>query len=83
MSQLQSQLKARERQAAEQTACTLLQSLYRLSQTNSGYKVLVELTTMQDCIPLIWQIKDDFGKFWAFQTLSVLVSGKRGKMPQL
>ncbi|CAB9505549.1 DnaJ (Hsp40) homolog, subfamily C, member 13 [Seminavis robusta] len=83
MSQLQSQLHVRDRQAAEQIACTLLQSLYRLSQTTTGYKVTVELTTMQDCIPLIWQIKDDFGKFWAFRTLSMLVSGKRGKMPQL
>jgi DNAJ protein RME-8 N-terminal len=83
MTQLQTQLHVRDRMAAEQTACTVFQSLYRLSQTTTGYKVSVELTTMQDSIPLIWQLKDDFAKFWAFRTLAVLVSGKRGKMPQL
>jgi len=83
MSHMQSQLHVRDRHVAEHIACTLLQSLYRLSQTATGYKVSVELTTMQDCIPLVWQIQDDFGKFWAFRTIGVLVSGKRGKMPQL
>jgi DNAJ protein RME-8 N-terminal len=83
MSPLQSQLHVRDRHAAEQIACTLLQSLYRLSQTPTGYKVSVELTTLLDCIPLVWQIRDDFGKFWVFRTLCVLVSGKRGVMPKM
>jgi len=83
MSQMQAQMHVRDRQLAEQTACTLLQSLYRLSQTTAGYKVSSELTTMQDCIPLVWQIADDFAKFWIFRTYCILVSGKRGTMPQL
>jgi hypothetical protein len=81
--QQQQQLHVRDRHVAEQIACTFLQALYRLSQTTTGYKASAELTTMQDCIPLIWNIQDDFAKFWAFRILVVLVSGKRGKMPQL
>ena len=83
MTQQQQQMHVQDRVVAEQMACTMLQSLYRLSQTATGYKASVELTTIQDCIPLVWKIQDDFGKFWAFRTLAELVSGKRGKMPQL
>jgi hypothetical protein len=66
---------ARDRQLAEQTACTFFQTLYRLSRTATGYKGSVELSTMQESISLLWDIGDVFCKYWGFYVLDVLLSG--------
>lgn len=57
---------------------TLLQTLYRLSRTELGYKGSAELTTLQEAIPLVFrprQFKNAFCQFWAFQLLDVLLAG--------
>lgn len=66
---------ARQRHEAELTACAFFQTLYRLSRTVAGYKLSVELDTMQESISLLWEIDDVFCKFWGFQVLNVLLSG--------
>lgn len=60
---------------AEQVCATFFQTLYRLSKTPTGYKVSAELTTLQEAIPLLWEIDDVFCKYWAFAVLNVLLSG--------
>jgi hypothetical protein len=66
---------SRDRHEAEQAANPMLQTLYRLAKTPIGYKGTVELTTMQETIPLLWNINDEFCKFWALRVLNVLMSG--------
>lgn len=65
-----------DRSKAETTAAVLLQTLYRLSQTPTGYKVSVELTTFQHAILQLWTIRDSFCKFCALQVLNILLSGR-------
>lgn len=64
----------------EQYAGPILQTLHRLSKTAAGYKSSIELATFLDCIPLLVTIDDAFCKFWAFRTLTVLLSGLPGKL---
>jgi DNAJ protein RME-8 N-terminal len=61
----------RDLQMAEQAAATILQSLFRLSKTPTGYHASVELTTFQECISALCSIQDTFCKFWAFSVLKV------------
>ena len=65
-----------ETMQAEAIATTLFQTLHRLSQTPTGYKGSVELTTLQVTMPLLWNINDAFCKWSAFQVLTVLLSGQ-------
>lgn len=69
----------KDRHLAEQTAGPLLQTLHRLSKTPAGYKNSIELATCLDCVPLLLTIDDAFTKFWAFRTMTVLLSGIPGK----
>lgn len=64
-----------DRYSAEQTAGPIFQTLHRLSKSAAGYKNSIELATFLDCIPLLWTIEDTFCKFWAFRTMTVLLSG--------
>lgn len=66
----------RETSQSEVTATTFFQTLYRMSQTPTGYKGSVDLTTLQETIVMIWQINDSFCKFWAIQVLNILLSGR-------
>lgn len=68
---------SRARFEAEIMASELLQTVYRLSQTMTGYKSSVELTTLQECIPLLFRITDNFCKYWGLNVLLVLVSALR------
>jgi DnaJ family protein C protein 13 len=65
----------KDRHIAEQTAAPMFQTLHRLSKTPSGYKHSIELATFLDSLPLFWTIEDAFCKFWAFRTLTVVLSG--------
>ncbi|GKY91883.1 hypothetical protein MPSEU_000159900 [Mayamaea pseudoterrestris] len=65
----------RETMHAETIAATFFQTLYRLSQSATGYKVTVELTSFQLSVPSIWGIRDAFCKFCALLVLDVLLSG--------
>jgi len=69
-----------DRNLAEQAAGPILQTLHRLSKTPAGYKNSIELATFLDCIPLLLTIDDAFSKFWAFRTITVLLSGLPGKL---
>eukprot|EP00536_Pseudo-nitzschia_multiseries_P012252 jgi/Psemu1/208098/e_gw1.458.47.1 len=70
----------KDRNLAEQAAGPILQTLHRLSKTPAGYKNSVDLATFVDCIPLLLTIDDSFCKFWAFRTITVLLSGLPGKL---
>ncbi|MGK3739153.1 MAG: DnaJ family protein C protein 13 [Bacillariaceae sp.] len=70
----------KDRRLAEQSAGPILQTLHRLSKTQAGYKNSIELATFLDCIPYLLTIDDAFSKFWAFRTLTVLLSGFPGKL---
>jgi hypothetical protein len=61
----------------ESMAGVLLQSLHRLVQTTAGYKCAVEISALQECLPLWIGIEDVFTKFSAFSVLNVLLSGRR------
>ena len=69
----------KDRNLAEQAVGPILQTLHRLSKTPAGYKNSIELATFLDCIPLLLIIDDAFSKFWAFRTITVLLSGLPGK----
>ncbi|EEC47802.1 predicted protein [Phaeodactylum tricornutum CCAP 1055/1] len=66
---------SRQRHVAEATAATLLQTLYRLSKSVTGYKSTAELSTFLETIPLLWTVSNEFCKYWALQVLNVLLSG--------
>ena len=68
-----------ERRASEEASTILFATIYRLSTAPTGYQKTVDLTTFQECIPLIVGIKDVFAKFWAFRVLSKLVIGLSGE----
>jgi hypothetical protein len=68
-----------DKHLSEQAAGPILQTLHRLSKTPAGYRNTIELATFLDCIPLLLTIDDAFSKFWAFRTLTVLLSGLPGK----
>ncbi len=70
----------KDRNLAEQAAGPILQTLHRLSKTPAGYKNTIELATFLDCIPLLLTLDDAFSKFWAFRTITVLLSGLPGKL---
>ena len=70
----------KDRSLAEQAAGPILQTLHRLSKTPAGYKSSIELATFLDSIPLLLTIDDAFAKFWAFRTITVLLSGLPGKL---
>lgn len=62
----------------ELAVSTLLQTLYRLSKTTTGYKVSTELTTFHEAIPSLFstfQQQDIFSQFWAMRVIGVLLSG--------
>ena len=64
----------------EEAVSALLQTIYRLSRTLTGYKVSAELSTVQEAIPLLLQmIQDDFCRYWALQVIDILLSGFPGK----
>lgn len=70
---------ARDWHQAELAATPMLQTIFRLCHSPAGYKASVELTTMQECIPLLASMDDDFAKFWAFRVVSLLLSSPAGK----
>mmetsp|Transcript_6988 Transcript_6988/g.16332 ORF Transcript_6988/g.16332 Transcript_6988/m.16332 type:complete len:3227 (-) Transcript_6988:18-9698(-) len=72
----------KDRHLAELTAGPMFQTLHRLSKTPAGYKSSIELATFLDCLPLLWTIEDPFCKFWAFRTVSVLLSALPGNKPR-
>ncbi|CAJ1946333.1 unnamed protein product [Cylindrotheca closterium] len=72
----------KDRHLAELTAGPMFQTLHRLSKTPAGYKSSIELATFLDCLPLLWTIDDPFCKFWAFRTVSVLLSAIPGNKPR-
>jgi len=62
----------------EETLSSLLQSIYRLSQTPTGYTCSAELTTLQNALSVLFHEKqslEPFSMFWAIRVIGVLVSG--------
>ena len=67
---------ARVRRDREQVAGTMLQTLYRLAQTVTGYRCSAELSTLlRDCLPTLWSIQDTYCQFGAYSVLNALLSG--------
>ena len=66
---------AQKNDVRDEAVATLLQTVYRLSRTLTGYKVSAELTTLQEAMPLLFRVQAEFGRFWAMEVLDVLLSG--------
>ena len=59
---------------AELAATPMFQTIYRLTQTATGYRDSVELSTLQAALGLFWDVDDVFCQFWALRVLYLLVS---------
>ncbi len=64
---------------------TIFQTLYRLSNTITGYKVSTELTTFHEALPSLFSAfpeQDIFSQYWALRVLGVLLSGNEHSRDQ-